>query len=56
MWGRRSWDRKATAMTELRVVRGSWPMPASKVPFLKSRGEGMEVVGRQRLNSVPRLG
>ena len=43
MSGRRSWARKATAMTELRVVRGSWPIPAERVPVLKSRGVGMKV-------------
>ncbi len=47
MAGRRSWARNATAMTELRVVRGSWPMPAARVPLVKARGEGMRVRGRQ---------
>ena len=47
MCGRRSWARNATAMTELRVVRGSWPMPASRVPLENSWGEGMRVEGCQ---------
>ena len=38
--GSRSWARNATAMTEFSVVRGSWPMPASRVPLAKSRAEG----------------
>ena len=56
MFGRRSWAKNATAMTELRVVRGSWPMPASKVPLLKFRGEGIKAWGRQRLKSGRKSG
>ena len=43
MFGSRSWARNATAMTELSVVRGSWPIPASRVPLPNSAGEGMKV-------------
>ena len=49
LFGKRSWARKATAMTELRVVRGSWPMPASSTPVRRERGVGMLGCGCHRL-------
>ena len=49
--GKRSAARKETAIMEFRVVRGNWPIPASREPVRKARGEGMWIVGCQRENS-----
>lgn len=47
--GRRSELRCTTAMTELRVVRGSWPRPAVRMPVAHAEPLGREMWGCQRV-------